>query len=617
MGWTRRDLGGLAAGAGALALLPPGTARAATTISHGVSAFGDLKYAAGFERFDYTSPDALVGGTFSTGVGGGTFDSLNQFILKGNAATGLGLLYDSLMIRAEDEADAMYGLVAESVEYPEDRMWAAFELRQDARFADGSPITAEDLVFTFNTLREKGHPSYRVVLASVIGVEAERPMRVRYEFDPNAPRRDLPMLVASLSILSKAYYDEVDFSDSTLAPPLSSGPYAVEKASLEAGRTIVYGRRDDYWAWDLPVNRNRWNFERLRFEYFRDRSASFEAFKAATYTFNEEFWSKLWATGYDFPAIQRGDVINEVIPDNNPSGAQGYWFNLRRKKFQDPMVRQAVSMAFDFEWSNKTLFFELYNRTDSFFEGGPMQAEGKPGPDELVLLEPLADKLPPSVLDNDAYSPAKTDGSGRNRRALRTAAKLLDEAGWTVTNGVRQKDGEVLEFEFLLVGEGFERITVPYIKNLERIGVKGTVRTIDPAQYRRRMDEYDFDITVSRKGMSLTPGVELRNYFHSSSANSQGSQNTAGVADPAVDALIEVIERATSRAELTAAVKALDRVLRAMHIWVPQWNKGSHTIAYWDIYARPPIKPEYDRGVIAQWWIDPEKHARLKDQVGG
>ena len=616
MTWNRRDLGRLAAGAGALALLPGPLARsAATTVAHGVSAFGDLKYPPGFERFDYASPEALIGGTWSMGAAGGTFDSLNPFILKGDPASGLGFTYDSLMVSAADEADSMYGLVAKSIEYPEDRLWAAFELREEARFADGSPITAEDVVFTFNALREKGHPSYRVVLAGVIGVEAEGPLRVRYDFDPNAPRRDLPMLVAGLDILSKSYYDTVDFSQSTLEPPLTSGPYAVD--SLEPGRTIIYRRRDDYWGWDLGVNRHRWNFERIRIEYFRDRSASFEAFKSGTFTFQEEFWSKLWATAYDFPAIKRGDVVKEVIPDDTPSGAQGYWFNMRRKTFQDPKVREALSIAFDFEWSNKTLFFELYNRTDSFFEGGPMQAEGKPGPDELALLEPLADKLPSGVIDDIVYSPPKTDGSGRNRQALRTAAKLLDEAGWQVKDGVRQKDGIKLEFEFLLVGEGFERITVPYIKNLERIGVNATVRTIDPAQYTRRMEEFDFDVTVSRKAMSLTPGVELKNYFHSSSANSKGSRNTAGVADPAVDALIEAIERAKTRAELTAAVKALDRVLRAMHIWVPQWNKGSHTIAYWDIFARPPKKPAYDRGVEDLWWIDPAKHARLKDQVGG
>ena len=616
--WTRRDVGRLAAGAGAVAGLAPGFVwGAGTTISHGVSAFGDLKYPAGFARFDYADPDAPVGGTFSTGLGSATFDSLNQFILKGNPAIGLGLTRDSLMTNADDEADSVYALVAKSVEYPADRLWAAFELRQEARFSDGSPITAEDLVFTFETLRDQGHPSYRVLLAAVTGVAAEGPLRVRYDFHPEAPRRDLPMTVAGLSILSKAWYQTHDFTKSTLEAPLSSGPYMVEKA--EPNRTIVYRRRDDYWGWHLAVNRGRWNFERIRFEYFRDRSAQFEAFKAGTFSFNEEFWSKLWATGYEFPAIERGDIVRDVTPDNRPSGSQGYWFNTRRAQLSDPVVRKAISLGFDFEWSNSRLFYELYTRTDSFFEGGPMQAAGKPSPAELALLEPLADQLPPGVLDDPAYVPPVSDGSGRNRRALRESSRLLDQAGWPVRDGLRRNaNGETLSIEFLdTSGSAFDRITIPYIKNLRKIGIDAVHRGVDAAQMKQRIDNFDFDIVVDRKSMSLTPGVELRDYFHSASANSKGSQNYAGIDSPVVDALIDSIERATNRTQLTNAVKALDRVLRAMHIWVPQWHKGSHTMAYWDIYARPEIKPQYARGVIDLWWIDPDKHARLKDQVGG
>ena len=620
--WTRRDVGRLAAGAGAIAVLPPGLAPglawgAGTTVSHGVSAFGDLKYPAGFARFDYVNPDAPVGGVFSTGFGGGTFDSLNTHILKGNPAIGMGLTFDSLMTGADDEADSIYGLVARSIEYPPDRLWAAFELRQEARFSDGSPVTAEDLVFTFEILRDKGHPSFRLQLAAVIGVTAEGPLRVRYDFHPEAPRRDLPMTVAGLPILSKAYYQTRDFTESTLEAPLASGPYMVEKAV--PNRTISYRRRDDYWGWHLPVNRGRWNYGRIRFEYFRDRSASFEAFKAGTYTFNEEFWSKLWATGYDFPALRRGDVVRETIPDNTPSGSQGYWFNLRREKFQDPKVREAISIAFDFEWSNSRLFYKLYNRTDSFFEGGPMQAAGKPTPGELALLEPLADQLPPGVIDDPAYVPPVSDGSGRNRTSLRRAAQLLDDAGWKVRDGLRRNDkGETLTIEFLETsGSAFDRITVPYTKNLKKIGVDAQHRQVDPAQYARRIETFDFDIVVSRKVMRLTPGIELRRYFHSGSANSDGSQNYAGVASPVVDALIDAIERTTNRQQLTNAVKALDRVLRAMHIWVPQWHKGTHTVAYWDIYGRPAVEPLLSLGEIDLWWIDPEKHARLKDQVGG
>ena len=622
MFWTRRDVGRLAAGAGATAALPSGLAPrfawgAETTISHGVSAFSDLKYPAGFDRFDYVNPDAPVGGTFSTGVGGITFDSLNAFILKGNAAVGLGVTRDSLMTSADDEADSLYGLVAKSIEYPADRLWAAFELRQEARFSDGSPITAEDLVFTFETLRDQGHPSYRVLLAAVTGVAAEGPLRVRYDFHPEAPRRDLPMTVAGLSILSKAWYQTHDFTKSTLEASLSSGPYEIEKA--EPNRTISYRRRDDYWGWHLAVNRGRWNFEHIRFEYFRENSAFFEAFKAGTFTFNEEFWSKRWATGYEFPAIDRGDIVRDVTPDNRPSGSQGYWFNMRREQLSDPRVRKAISLGFDFEWSNSRLFYGLYTRTDSFFEGGPMQAAGKPSPAELALLEPLADQLPPGVLDDPAYVPPVSDGSGRNRRALRESSRLLDQAGWSVRDGLRRNaNGETLSIEFLdTSGSAFDRITIPYNKNLRKIGIDAVHRGVDAAQMKQRIDNFDFDIVVDRKSMSLTPGVELRDYFHSASANSKGSQNYAGIDSPVVDALIDAIERATDRAQLTTAVKALDRVLRAMHIWVPQWFKGSHTMAYWDIYARPRIKPQFARGVIDLWWMYSEKHARLKDRVGG
>ncbi|MFQ5565956.1 MAG: extracellular solute-binding protein [Paracoccaceae bacterium] len=621
MTWTRRDIGRLAAGAGALTALPPVLAPgpalgAGTKVAHGVSAFGDLKYPADFDHFDYADPDAPVGGTFSTGASGFTFDSLNQFILKGNAAFGLGVTRDSLMVSADDEADSLYGLVAKSIEYPEDRLWAAFELREEARWSDGSPITAEDLVFTFETLRDKGHPSYKVLLAAVTGVTAEGPLRVRYDFHPQAPRRDLPMTVAGLSIISKAWYQTHDFTQSSLEPPLASGPYMVEK--VEPGRTIVYRRRDDYWGWHLPVNRGRWNFERIRFEYFREPSAFFEAFKSGTFTFNEEFWSKRWATGYDFPAIASGDIVREVIPDNRPSGSQGYWFNTRRPQFSDPRVRKAISLGFDFEWSNSRLFYQLYTRTDSFFEGGPMQAQGKPSPGELAVLEPLADLLPPSVLDDPAYVPPVSDGSGRNRRALRESSRLLDAAGWPVRDGMRRNEkGETLSVVFLeAAGSAFDRITIPYVKNLRKIGIDASRRAVDAAQYKQRVERFDFDIVVDRKGMSLTPGVELRDYFHSASANSKGSENYAGVANPAVDALIDSIERATSREQLTHVVKALDRVLRAMHIWVPQWHKGSHTLAYWDIYDRPEIKPKYARGVIDLWWIDRARHARLKNQVG-
>jgi len=617
MRWTRRDMGRLAIGAGVAASATWRPAAAEGVVrAHGVSAFGDLKYGPDFTHFDYATPEAPKGGTFSTGYGGVTFDSLNPFVLKGNPAIGLTLTFDSLMASAADEPDAMYALIAEDIEYPEDRMWAAFTLNPAATFADGSPITAEDVVWSFEALREKGHPSYRLLLSGVESASVDGEGRVRFNFLEDAARRDLPMTVAGLPVLSRAWFETRDFGDSTLEPILASGAYEVGEA--EPGKTISYRRRTDYWAAELPVNRGRNHFDEIRIEYFRDRSAAFEAFKTGAFAFNEEFWSKLWATAYNFPAIEAGDVKRAEVPDERPAGSQGYWFNLRREKLQDVRVRKAIAIPFDFEWSNQTLFYGLYQRTDSFFEGGPMQAEGKPGPGELRLLERFADQLPEGVLDEPAYVPPETDGSGRSRRVLRDAARLLDEAGWTVQDGVRRNAaGEPLEIEFLLVGEGFERITNPYLQNLERIGIQGTVRTVDPAQYERRMEAFDFDMTVDRKAMQLTPGVELLQYFHSSSADSPGSQNTAGVADPVVDGLIEIIKRAESREELGNAVRALDRVLRAMHIWVPQWNKAAHHLAYWDIFGSPEEKPPYARGVIDLWWLDQAKYDRLKDRIGG
>jgi len=618
--WTRRQFARLTLGAGSVAagLLSTGRlARAETRVAHGISAFGDLKYPADFSHFDYAVPDAPVGGLFSSrGTGASaTFDSLNPFILRGEPAQGIGFTYDTLMTGADDEPDAMYGLLAESIEYPEDRSFARFRLRPEARFADGSPVTAEDIVFTFEALREMGQPTYKVVLRDIAGAEAEDRLTVRFDFAEAAAKRDLPMLAAGLPALSKAFFDTRDFTEPGLEPILASGPYAIEDA--DPGRQITYRRRDDYWGWELPVNRGRWRFERIRYEYFRDNTAAFEAFKGGAFRFHEEFFSKIWATGYDFPAIRSGAVKREQIPDERPAGTQGWFYNLRRPVFSDVRVREAIAMGFDFEWSNRVLFHGLYTRTDSFFEGGPMQAEGKPSPGELRYLEPLADQLPEGLLDEPAHVPPETDGAGRNRRALRRAVRLLEEAGYTPgPDGVRVgPDGTRLEFEVLSAGAAFERIVTPFLKNLEQIGAKGTFRLVDPAQYQERMKRFDFDMTGRRYAMSLTPGTELRAIFHSEAADAEGSANIMGLQNPAVDALLEKIVRAESREDLTDAVMALDRVLRALHLWVPNWNKSSHTIAYWDIFGRPPEKPPYARGVIDLWWIDREKYAALRDQL--
>jgi len=592
----------------ALALISTGAH--ASERRHGLSAFGDLAYPADFDHFAYADPDAPKGGTFSLIGWGGvtTFNSLNNYILKGDAAQGLELLFDSLMVPAADEPDAVYGLVAESAEVADDGKSVTFYLRPEARFSDGTPVTADDVVFSFDALKTKGHPLYHQTLQDVVKAEALDPHTVRYTFTGDLIR-DLPLTVAALPILSKAYYTSRPFDETTLDPPLGSGPYLVDK--LAQGRTIVYRRNPDYWAKDLPVNRGRWNFDKIRFEYFRDRTAAMEAFKAGFYDFREEFTSKVWATEYDFPAIRAGKVKKEILPDETPSGTQGFFINTRRDKFKDARVREALDLAFDFGWTNRNMFYGLYDRTESYFENSPMKAVGEPSPQERTLLEGLGVEVPEAAFDT-VYVPPKSDGSGQDRNLLMKSGKLLDEAGYTIKNGVRVNDkGEPLKVEFLMFEPVFERVVAPYIKNLKLIGIDARMRMVDAAQYQQRLKDFDFDITTQRYTMRNTPGVELRSYFGSAAAKMGGSLNLAGIADPAVDALIERVIAAKSREELNTAARALDRVLRAGHYWVPHWYKASNSVAYWDKFSRPAQKPRFDRGILDTWWYDQAKAAKL------
>lgn len=600
-------------------LLMAGQAFADVT-SHGVSAFGDLKYPADFEHFDAVNPDAPKGGqlrTLST-YAAQTFDSLNPFILKGEGALEVAeYLFDTLMVPSYDEADAVYGLLAESITYPEDRSWAEFKLREEARFSDGAPVTADDVVFSFTILRDEGQPQWRIRLSPIERVEALSPGLVRFTFKKGASNRDLPMLAASIPILSRASWEGRDFAESTLEPLIGSGPYRV--GEVQPGRSISYVRRADYWAKDLPVNRGRWNFDTLAYEYFRDRTAAFEAFKSGAFDLHEEFYSKIWATGYDFPALETGEVKRDVLPDLRPSGTQGYWFNLRRPIFADPLVREALAMVFDFEWSNRTLFYGLYSRTTSFFQGSPLAASGPPSEGEIALLKPLMADLPEDVLTAAAHEPGKTDGSGRMRRELRAAGDLLDQAGWSLgADGKRRNaDGEVLKIEFLDDSPAFERITQPYIRNLATLGVEATLRTVDAAQMQERVKNYDFDITIARLSMQPTPGVELRTYFGSEAAGAPGTLNLSGISNPAIDALIEDVIGAETSEDHATAVSALDRALRSLHVWVPQWSKASHFVAWWDRYGRPDMKPPYTRGIVDRWWFDAERDAALEAKRGG
>ena len=574
---------------------------AAAERSYGLSAFGDLALPEDFQSFAYANPDAPKGGSLSLIGWGGvtTFNSLNNYILKGDAAQGLELLFDTLMTPAADEPDAVYGLIAESAEVAGDGKSVTFYLRPEAKFSDGTQIAADDVVFSFDILKEKGHPLFHQMLRDVEKAEAVDPRTVRYTFKGDLVR-DLPLTVAGLPVFSKAYYSKKAFDETTLEPPLGSGPYLVDK--FQQGRNIVYRRNPDYWAKDLPVNKGRWNFDTIRYEYFRDRTAGMEAFKAGTYDLREEFTSKVWATEYDFPAVRDGRVKKETLPDETPSGTQGFFINTRREKFQDPRVREALSLAFDFEWTNRNMFYSLYDRTQSYFENSPMKAEGEPTEVERALIESLGVPVPEGAL-GPAVLPPVSDGSGRDRASLQKASKLLDEAGWRVKDRKRVNgQGEQLSVEFLTFEPTFERIIAPYVKNLSLLGIDARIRRVDPAQYQQRLKDFDFDITTQRYGMRLTPGVELRSYFGSESASVPGSLNLAGINDPAVDALIEKIVAAKSREEMYTAARALDRVLRASYYWVPHWYKASYTIAYWDKFARPETKPKYDRGILDTWW---------------
>lgn len=592
---------------------PPDDAAAAqapATKRHGLSAFGALKYPADFAHFDYVNPDAPKGGRLSMiGTAGRiTFDSFNSYILKGDAAQGLEYLFDSLMVRADDEPDAVYGLVAKAATVATNKRSVTFDLRPEAKFSDGTPLTAYDVVWSFETLKTKGHPVYRSILRDVEKAEVVDAHTVRYTFKGNL-LRDLPLNVAVLPIFSQAYYQTVEFDTTSMVPPVGSGPYKI--IDFKPGTSVTYKRRDDYWAKYLPVNVGRYNFDELKYEYFRDRTAELENLKNGSFDLREEFTSVDWATAYNIPAVRDGRLKRVTLPDFRPSGAQGFFINTRREKFQDPRVRKALDYAFDYEWSNKNLFYGLYKRTSSYFENSPLKAEGPPSAAELALLEPFRDKLPTEVFEAP-YIPPVSNGSGSDRRLLRKASNLLKDAGWSLKGGkLVNPQGEPLKIEFLLFSQTFVRVVEPYINNLKLLGIQATIRLVDPSQYERRVKSFDYDITTQRYVLSLTPGAEMNNYWSSSSAKIDGSFNLAGIQDPVVDALIDEIMAANTREELQVAARALDRVLRAGHYWVPHWYKASHNVAHWNKFSWPKTKPKYDRGIIETWWYDDQKAANL------
>jgi microcin C transport system substrate-binding protein len=590
------------------------------TEMHGMSGFGDLKYPADFKHFDYVNPNAPKGGVFSFVAGVReynqnflTFNSLNSYILKGDAATGIELTFATLMVDAEDEPDSMYGLAARAVRISPDGLVYRFLMRQEARFHDGTPLTAHDAAFSLNLLKREGHPIITQMMRDVVGAEAESDEVLVVRF-AEGRARDVPLFVGTTPIFSRAYYGKRKFDESTLDIPLGSGPYRVGR--FEAGRYIEYQLVPDWWGATLPVNVGQYNFDVVRLEFYRDRDVAFEGFTAKSYLFREEFTSRTWATRYDFPAIRDGRVKQELVPDETPSGDQGWFFNTRRPKFSNPRLREALNYAFDFEWTNKTLMYGAYKRTHSIFQNSEMMAVGPPGPEELKLLEPWRGRVPDQVF-GEPFVPPVSDGSGQDRALLRKATQMLAEAGFPIKNGKRvNAAGEPITIEFLIDDQTFQPHHTLFVKNLATLGIDATIRLVDPVQYKAREEDFDFDVTVQRFSFTTTPGDSLRNYFSSRAAATKGSYNLAGIADPAVDALVDKIMQAPTRPELVFACRALDRVVRSGFYWIPHWFNPSHRFAYWDVFGHPATSPRYKRRVpepwATTWWYDRVKAAKIE-----
>ncbi len=611
---SRRDTLILGAGAATLAVAP--AIAQEEPERHGISAFGDLKYPPDFRHFDYVRPDAPKGGRFSQ-IGPSrafnqnfqTFNSLNAYILRGDGAQGMGLTFATLMARALDEPDAMYGLAARAVRISPDGLTYRFLMRPEAKFHDGTRLTAHDVVFSLDILKEKGHPIITQLMRDVVDVVAADDATVVVRFAPKRGR-DVPLFVAGMPIFSRAYYADRNFDETTLDAPLGSGPYKVGR--FEVNRYIEYERVKDWWGADLPVSRGQNNFDIVRFEYYRDRDVAFEGFTGKSYLFREEFTSRIWATRYDFPAIKDGRVKRDVLPDERPAGAQGWFINTRREKFKNPKLREALSYAFDFEWTNKNIMYGAYERVHSVYQNSELMAKGMPSAEEVALLEPFRGRVPAEVF-GEPWLPPVSDGSGQDRALLRKASQLLQEAGFPIKDGKRiGPRGERVSIEFLAEDPSIQPHHLPFIKNLATLGIDANLRLVDPVQYRARLDDFDFDMTIVRFAMSSTPGDGLRAMFSSQAAATKGSNNLAGVADPAIDALIDKIIAAETRAALTYACRAFDRVFRAGRYWVPQWYKATHWLAYWDLFDRPKIKPRYDRGAPDTWWYDNVKAARIE-----
>jgi microcin C transport system substrate-binding protein len=576
-----------------------------------------------FPYFPYVNPNAPKGGEVALSVVG-TFDNFNPFILRGSSAMGLtgsfvilpggsgsgstvGHIWESLLTSSADEADAGYGHLAQTIEIPADKMWVAFDLRPEAKFSDGTPVTAEDVAWTYNTLIEKGRPSFKIQMADVKDVAVDGPRRVVFHFKSNE-NRELPLILGGIAVLPKHFFEGRDFTKPLTDPPIGSGPYRI--ASFELGRSITYERRPDWWAINMPTGKGTNNFDRVRIEYFRDSTVAMEAFKAGQIDLRSENISKNWATAYDFPAVARGLVIKKEFIHQLPTGIQGFAMNTRRPVFANPLVRQAMDEVFDFEWENKNLFYGAYKRTNSYFANSPLASSGIPQGDELKLLEPYRKDLPPALFTEPFKLPV-TDASGNNREQMRHALELLKQAGWTIQDRkLVNKDGEQMAFTILLDEPSLERPTLPYAQLLQKLGIDVKVRTVDPAQYQHLTDDFDFDMLMMIYPEGDLPGNELRDYFSCASAKAQGSFNAPGICQPAVDALVEKVVNAQDREALTTAARALDRVLLWSWYLVPNWHSQDFHIAYWNRFGYPDkaIREGFN---FDTWWVDPAKVAAL------
>lgn len=608
----RRDFLTLSGAALAAPALPAFAQVAANEPLHGLSAFGELKYAKDFSHFDYANPEAPKRGTFNFSPPNWafnqnvtTFNTLNSFVANGDAPPRMELCFDSLMVRAIDEPDATYGLVAESVAISQDRNSFTFRLRPQARWHDGTPLTAEDVAFSYATFKEKGHPALLLPLRHMAEAAAEDERTFRITFNGEQAPRTIQS-VALFPIVSKAWFGAHPFDGSQLDPPLGSGPYKVGR--VVAGTTIEYERVPDYWAAELGPVRGLYHFDTIRIDLYRDRQAGFEAFKKGDVTYRQEFTSRVWATGYDFPAIEDGKVVKREFPSEKTAIMQAWAVNQRRARFRDPRVRRAIGLCFDFEWTKRNLFYDAYERSQSCFERSEFRAEGMPSDAELELLERFRGQIPEEAFGEAVMQPV-SNGSGRDRKLLASAARLLNEAGWARKDGLLVNvDGEPLTLEILVNDEVFVRVDQPFVENMRAVGIDASIRLVDQTQYAARQTDFDFDMISQALSLSATPTRDtLENVFHSRAARIPGSRNLAGTADPAIDALIDTAGRAESREELVVALSALDRVLRARHDWIPNWHAANHRAAFWDMFGFTEPKPDYGFPVEALWWFDEEK----------